>query len=401
MTPATKTLFRACPAAGRGVGAGTSGQLTQSEDPTDLDYFGLDENTMATGAAVALESSYAAIETAWQEYQSTEIHGIALGKVLAEWRDANTNQGSHQGLGFVQVLHKVGIPRRTAYYWIERYEISIGTRPMQTCSECGYECQSEKKLVKHTRREHDERWQAWEANRQFDRDHPNWYQEHGCDGHDPMVELKADESFTADESFGNLEEHEAKAYIEGKIEEVVVKVPTIFDKPAPKFSLGFLPRKNENKEMDKTYEVWTPKLRFLCHGTGIEEVRSALKEKFPGAEVRRHAPYAICCGVPKNSQLHDGTNREIWMEHTSSGDYGQRSLYSSTKQLELACWNTSVALESLKILRKGFEAVAKKSIEVEGVDGLNNIKKTIGKMTKAIEQIEKLDFKIEVPKLAV
>ena len=89
------------------------------------------------------------------------------------------------------------------------------------------------------------------------------------------------------------------------------------------------------------------------------------------------------------------------MEHTSSGDYGQRSLYSSTKQLELACWNTSVALESLKILRKGFEAVAKKSIEVEGMDGLNNIKKTIGKMTKAIEQIEKLDFKIEVPKLAV
>ncbi len=65
MTPATKKLLRARPAtpapaakklvvarpAAAVVGAGTSGQLTQSEDPADLDYFDLDDTITAVVGA--------------------------------------------------------------------------------------------------------------------------------------------------------------------------------------------------------------------------------------------------------------------------------------------------------------------------------------------------------------
>ena len=48
--------------------------------------------------------------------------------MCCEWRDKHKAQGSHRGLGFVQVCTRLQISRRTAYWWIEQYEISTGRK---------------------------------------------------------------------------------------------------------------------------------------------------------------------------------------------------------------------------------------------------------------------------------
>jgi hypothetical protein len=63
---------------------------------------------------------------AWGEYQTVERKGLAFGQRLYELRaHSEVVQG---GTTFTSSLDKAGIPRRTAHYWIQNYEVSIGVR---------------------------------------------------------------------------------------------------------------------------------------------------------------------------------------------------------------------------------------------------------------------------------
>src|SRR6266550_9075386 len=68
------------------------------------------------------------LRVAWQEYQTVEKRGLAFGQRLYELRVKTFAQGNHSGEGFLPKLQQAGIPQRTAYYWIQSYEISIGER---------------------------------------------------------------------------------------------------------------------------------------------------------------------------------------------------------------------------------------------------------------------------------
>jgi hypothetical protein len=68
-------------------------------------------------------------------YQKTKRHGLEFGKLCYDYREKYGAQGSHQGLGFEQLCTKLEIPRRTAYYWIAKYEESIGLD--LHCAHCG------------------------------------------------------------------------------------------------------------------------------------------------------------------------------------------------------------------------------------------------------------------------
>ncbi|MDR3747103.1 MAG: hypothetical protein P4M04_02940 [Acidobacteriota bacterium] len=70
------------------------------------------------------------VQLAWNEYQTTEKHGIELGRVLFEYRDSHKSKGGHgsQGSGLVQLLNELGIAHSTAYWWLNRYEVSLGLK---------------------------------------------------------------------------------------------------------------------------------------------------------------------------------------------------------------------------------------------------------------------------------
>ena len=68
------------------------------------------------------------LQSAWNAYQKmTEKHGLELGRVCHELRVKFKAQGK-KGQGLRPILDKVGIPRSTAYWWMERYEINAGLR---------------------------------------------------------------------------------------------------------------------------------------------------------------------------------------------------------------------------------------------------------------------------------
>jgi cell division septation protein DedD len=69
-----------------------------------------------------------AIRSAWKTYQSTEKHCIAFGKTLCAWRDKFHAQGSRCGGGLAPILEEVGIPNSTAYWWMNRYEVTVGKK---------------------------------------------------------------------------------------------------------------------------------------------------------------------------------------------------------------------------------------------------------------------------------
>lgn len=68
------------------------------------------------------------ISAAWAEYGQTEKYGLKFGKVCCKWRDKFKAQGNHSGKGFLQVLQEAGVVQRTAYWWMNEYEISIGKK---------------------------------------------------------------------------------------------------------------------------------------------------------------------------------------------------------------------------------------------------------------------------------
>jgi hypothetical protein len=72
------------------------------------------------------EQALAEIKAAWQK---TEKYNLEFGKVCCEWRDKFKARGFRkEGDGVSPVLDELGIPKSSAYYWMNRYEISIGVK---------------------------------------------------------------------------------------------------------------------------------------------------------------------------------------------------------------------------------------------------------------------------------
>jgi hypothetical protein len=80
--------------------------------------------------AKVLNSLTAAVRITWGQYQVTEHHGLEFGHAVYELRRRFGSGGGNgsAGTGLVQVLDTLNIPRSTAYYWLGRYQISIGEK---------------------------------------------------------------------------------------------------------------------------------------------------------------------------------------------------------------------------------------------------------------------------------
>jgi hypothetical protein len=75
------------------------------------------------------EQAVAEIKAAWQK---TEKYNLEFGRVCCEWRDKFKQRKTgpqSKGTGFIPILKKTGVPISTAYWWMERYEVSIGAKP--------------------------------------------------------------------------------------------------------------------------------------------------------------------------------------------------------------------------------------------------------------------------------
>ena len=72
------------------------------------------------------EKLVTALRAAWSEYQPAEKKGLAFGQRLYKLREGSeVVQG---GTTFAASLDAAEIPRRTAYYWLHNYEVSIGIK---------------------------------------------------------------------------------------------------------------------------------------------------------------------------------------------------------------------------------------------------------------------------------
>ena len=76
----------------------------------------------------AIETARTEIAAAWERCRDSEHYGMEFGKVCYEWREKFTAQGK-KGKGLRAILHQVNIPVRTAYWWIDRYEVAAGLKP--------------------------------------------------------------------------------------------------------------------------------------------------------------------------------------------------------------------------------------------------------------------------------
>jgi hypothetical protein len=104
------------------------------------------------------------IAAAWHACQQGEKLCIEFGKVCCEWRDnfrVKGFKGNAKGKGFIPILEQCSIPKSTAYWWMEKYEISVGLReaPLMPgkptdCEVCGLHFRSVGKYEKHRRKDH-------------------------------------------------------------------------------------------------------------------------------------------------------------------------------------------------------------------------------------------------------
>jgi hypothetical protein len=72
----------------------------------------------------------AEIKAAWQAYQKVEKYGLEFGETVYKWREKFKSRAGckSEGEGICAILHELGIPRRTAYWWIDKYEVSAGLK---------------------------------------------------------------------------------------------------------------------------------------------------------------------------------------------------------------------------------------------------------------------------------
>ena len=84
--------------------------------------------TAMTSSAMTMKKQAAAeIKAAWQK---VEKYNLEFGRVCCEWRDKFRARGFRKGGdGVVPILEQLGIPASTAYFWMNKYEISIGAKP--------------------------------------------------------------------------------------------------------------------------------------------------------------------------------------------------------------------------------------------------------------------------------
>jgi hypothetical protein len=135
---------------------------------------------------------------------------------------------------------------------------------------------------------------------------------------------------------------------------------TIFDRKAPKLDYGFLPRTVDIDKSQLKYEIWTPTMRFICHGKNIEDARR-LAKRFDG-EARRDNTYRECTPI---------------------------------KTLNRAAESTKYTVTSLEKLLKTFQGMKG---DVAGIIGLGKgLKVTIKELEKTIQVLKSADFKITVP----
>jgi hypothetical protein len=84
-------------------------------------------STLKPSTMTMKEQALAEIEVAWQKI---EKYNLEFGKVCCEWRDKFKAKGFRkQGDGVSPILEELGIPASTAYFWMSKYEISIGVKP--------------------------------------------------------------------------------------------------------------------------------------------------------------------------------------------------------------------------------------------------------------------------------
>jgi hypothetical protein len=73
------------------------------------------------------DQAVAEIKAAWQKIEN---YNLEFGKVCCEWRDKFKARGFRkEGDGVSPILDELSIPKSSAYYWMNRYEISIGAKP--------------------------------------------------------------------------------------------------------------------------------------------------------------------------------------------------------------------------------------------------------------------------------
>lgn len=87
---------------------------------------------MDTKAAVALATNE--IKEAWENYQIADRqatkYGLEFGRKNYEWRERFKSKAGckSKGQGITAIWQQLEIPERSAFRWIERYEIFIGLR---------------------------------------------------------------------------------------------------------------------------------------------------------------------------------------------------------------------------------------------------------------------------------
>jgi hypothetical protein len=90
-----------------------------------------------TATAIDVRQAQAEIAAAWQKYQQVEKRGLEFGETVYRWREKFKAQGNRSGTGkgLLPILEQVGIPTSTAYWWINRYEVSVGLKAAPTPKE--------------------------------------------------------------------------------------------------------------------------------------------------------------------------------------------------------------------------------------------------------------------------
>src|ERR1035437_7466138 len=74
-----------------------------------------------------IEMAVLRVRTAWEAYKPVERHGLEFGEALCTLRDVLKSQGK-KGEGLLPRLEQVGIPTSTAYFWMNRYQVSVGQK---------------------------------------------------------------------------------------------------------------------------------------------------------------------------------------------------------------------------------------------------------------------------------
>jgi len=98
----------------------------------------MNEKRRVTAAAIDVRQAQAEIAAAWQKYQQVEKRGLEFGETVYRWREkfASRSGGiATRGKGLSPILDAIGIPKSTAYWWIDRYEVSVGLKAAPTPKE--------------------------------------------------------------------------------------------------------------------------------------------------------------------------------------------------------------------------------------------------------------------------